>query len=226
MWPKFREVLVADLKKITIGSPDQFEHFMGPVISETSFDKITAAISKGKAEGAEVIFGGGSDKTKGWFVEPTVLLVDKPNGYTMINEIFGPVLTVSASLSLSTLRRTRADPSHRSQVYVYEDDAFEATCDVIDQTSDYSLTGAVFANDRAALDLAAHKLKYSAGNFYINCKTTGAVIGQQSFGGGRGSGTNDKAGSITLLQRFVSTRSIKEQFDSPTEFLYAHNAAD
>ena len=144
-----------------------------------------------------------ADSSVGYFVNPTVIVTKDPKSVTMVNEIFGPVITV----------------------YVYEDDDFEATCELIDNTTDYALTGSVFANDRSAVVLAQQKLRNSAGNFYINDKCTGAVVGQQPFGGARGSGTNDKSGSISIFYRFVSARSIKESFVGPSDFLYPSNRA-
>ncbi|GAA5857399.1 hypothetical protein JCM8547_002260 [Rhodosporidiobolus lusitaniae] len=204
MWPEFEEKLKAELGKVTIGRVDEFEHFMGPVISEFSYDKCISYIEKAKAEGGKVIFGGSGDKSKGFFVQPTVILTENPNSVTMKEEIFGPVLTA----------------------YVYDDHKFEETCKLIDETTDYALTGCIFSNDRAATVKAGTLLRNAAGNYYINDKSTGAVVGQQPFGGARGSGTNDKAGSISIFYRFVNARSIKETFCPPEAFPYPSNVRD
>ncbi|HMU05400.1 MAG TPA: aldehyde dehydrogenase family protein, partial [Saprospiraceae bacterium] len=174
-------------------------NFINAVIDERAFDKITSYISNAKNDpNVEIIAGGGFDKSKGYFIEPTVILASDPNYVTMCDELFGPVLTI----------------------YVYEDDKYEETLDVVDRTSPYALTGAIFSKDRYALGIAVEKLKNAAGNFYINDKPTGAVVGQQPFGGARASGTNDKAGSILNLFRWVSARTIKENFVPPTDFRY------
>jgi len=201
LWPEFKKQLVAETGKITVGPPEEPQHFMGPVIDRHSFEKITGLIEQGKKTNGEVIVGGTWDDSKGFFVQPTVIVTKDPKSVTMVEEIFGPVLTV----------------------YVYPDAEFEATCGLIDWTTNYALTGAIFAKDRDAVVLASRKLRNAAGNFYINDKCTGAVVGQQPFGGSRGSGTNDKAGSINLLYRFVNARSIKETFVAPEEFTYPSN---
>lgn len=190
-----------EVAKIKIGDPTEWENFMGPVIAQSAYDRITGVIEKAKEAGGEIIAGGKGDDSKGWFVEPTVILTKDPKSISMTQEIFGPVITV----------------------YIYEDEKFEETCDLIDTTTEYALTGAIFSNDRESIVLASNKLRNSAGNFYINDKCTGAVVGQQPFGGARASGTNDKSGSISIFYRFVSGRSIKENFGAPEEFAYPSN---
>ena len=189
----------ADLEEIKMGSPEDFSNYVNAVIDERSFNKITGYIDEAKnADGVELIAGGNYDGSKGWFVEPTVLEVQDPKYRTMCEEIFGPVLTV----------------------YVYDEDKFEETLEIVDSTSPYALTGAVFSTDRYAAELATKKLVNAAGNFYINDKPTGAVVGQQPFGGARGSGTNDKAGALMNLLRWVSARTIKETFVPPRDYKY------
>lgn len=200
-WPALREALVEQLKTVKVGNVEDFDNFMGAVIDEPAFDKISAYIAEAKkSKDAEIISGGDYDKSEGYFIQPTVILTKDPHYRTMEEEIFGPVLTI----------------------YVYEDDAFDATLDLVDQTSPYALTGAVFSNDRAAAYRASERLRHAAGNFYINDKPTGAVVGQQPFGGSRGSGTNDKAGSIINLYRWVSARSIKENMVPATDYRYPY----
>ncbi|KAL6949834.1 1-pyrroline-5-carboxylate dehydrogenase [Hanseniaspora vineae] len=181
---------------------EDIKGFMGPVIHEQSFNKLSKVIEDAKKDPElEIVAGGKVDKTTGWFIEPTIIKTTNINHKYLSQEFFGPVLT-----------------------YVeYPDAKFEEVCDIIDQTSEYALTGAVFSRDRAAIALASEKLKYCAGNFYINDKSTGAVVGQQWFGGARMSGTNDKAGSGNILSRFVSVRNIKETFTEITDFKYPHN---
>jgi len=199
LWPQIRKGLEADLASFKMGSPEDFTNFINAVIDERAFDKISSYITQAeKDKEAEVIIGGKYDKKQGYFIEPTVILAKDPHYRTMEEEIFGPVLTV----------------------YVYEDKAYEATLDLVDQTSPYGLTGAIFSKDRAAINLAMSKLRHAAGNFYINDKPTGAVVGQQPFGGARASGTNDKAGSILNLIRWVSPRAIKENFVPPVDYRY------
>jgi 1-pyrroline-5-carboxylate dehydrogenase len=198
LWNNLKEKMVADLKSIKVGPTEDFTNFVNAVIDETSFDKITSYIDKAKKDNTELVFGGGYDKSKGYFIEPTVLLTNDPYYVTMCEEIFGPVLTV----------------------HVYDDNRFEEILDVVDKTSIYALTGAVIAQDRNAIELATKKLVHSAGNFYINDKCTGAVVGQQPFGGGRASGTNDKAGSMINLLRWVSPRTIKENFVPAKDYRY------
>lgn len=199
MWDNLRSRLEEEIKTIGMGSPEDFSNFFTAVIDERAFDKISGYIAQAKKDdAAEVIIGGGYDKAKGYFIEPTVILTTDPKYRTMEEEIFGPVLTI----------------------YVYDADAYEETLELLDNTSPYALTGAVFARERHAAYLAAERLRHAAGNFYINDKPTGAVVGQQPFGGARGSGTNDKAGSILNLFRWVSARSIKENLDPPTDYRY------
>jgi len=199
IWPAVKEQLIADLQEITMGGTEDFSNFVNAVIDEKSFDKIMGYINNAKkSDKITVIAGGNGDKSKGYFVEPTVLQTTDPNYTTMCEEIFGPVITI----------------------YVYEPKDFEKTLELVDATSPYALTGAIFSQDRYAIDLAMKKLVNSAGNFYINDKPTGAVVGQQPFGGARASGTNDKAGSILNLYRWVQPRTIKETFVSPTDYKY------
>lgn len=199
IWDEVKEKYVAMVKTIKMGSPLDFTNFMTAVIDEASFDNIVGYIEYAKgSKDAEIITGGGYDKSKGYFVEPTTIVTTDPKFKSMEEEIFGPVLTV----------------------YVYKADKYEATLELCDQTSPYALTGAVFAQDRAAVAVAKDKLVNAAGNFYINDKPTGAVVGQQPFGGARASGTNDKAGSSINLMRWVSVRTIKETFDPPKAYEY------
>ncbi len=199
IWQDVKAHLQQDLNDFNMGSPEDFTNFINAVIDERAFDKITSYIANAKNDpSVEIVAGGGFDKSKGYFIEPTVILASDPNYVTMCDELFGPVLTI----------------------YVYEDDKYEETLELVDRTSPYALTGAIFSKDRYALGIAVEKLKNAAGNFYINDKPTGAVVGQQPFGGARASGTNDKAGSILNLFRWVSARTIKENFVSPTDFRY------
>ena len=199
IWNKVRGYLEDDLKSISMGSPENFENFVTSVIDEKSFDRISKYIDDANdSDNAEVIFGGTYDKSKGYFIEPTVILTSDPNYVTMREEIFGPVMTI----------------------YVFKDLDFDKTLDLVDRTSEYALTGAILADDRYIVEKATKALKNSAGNFYINDKPTGAVVGKQPFGGARGSGTNDKAGSMLNLLRWVSPRLIKETFVTPTDYRY------
>ncbi|MDQ7961753.1 L-glutamate gamma-semialdehyde dehydrogenase [Flavobacterium lindanitolerans] len=199
IWNAVKDRLVADVKSFKMGSPEDTSNFVSAVISESSFDKLAKAIDEAKASSeAEVIVGGGYDKSKGWFIEPTVIVTTNPKYDTMETELFGPVLTV----------------------YVYEDAKWEESLKLVDETSIYALTGAIFSQDRYAIDVATKALVNAAGNFYINDKPTGAVVGQQPFGGARASGTNDKAGSILNLLRWVSPRTIKETFIPATDYRY------
>jgi 1-pyrroline-5-carboxylate dehydrogenase len=205
LWPTIKEHLLADLRTIRQGGVEDFRNFMSAVIDEPAFDKIASYIDDAKrAPGVELVWGGGHDKTKGYFIEPTVLRVDDNQYTTMVEEIFGPVLTI----------------------YVYQPERFEEALELVDTTSPYALTGAVFAQDRYAIEFASQKLMNAAGNFYINDKPTGAVVGQQPFGGARASGTNDKAGAMQNLMRWVSTRTIKETFVPPTDFRYPFMAEE
>lgn len=199
MWKEVKEFLVADLKAMKMGTTEDFRNFINAVIDEKAFDKISNYIAEAKkSDQVTVVAGGNYDKTRGYFIEPTVLEVSDPHYVTMCEEIFGPVLTV----------------------YVYEDKEYPALLEMANKTSPYALTGAVFARDREALALANDKLRHAAGNYYVNDKPTGAVVGQQPFGGGRASGTNDKAGSMLNLYRWVSPRTIKENMVPPTDFRY------
>ncbi len=199
IWNEVREKLVADLGTLKMGTPEEFGNFINAVIDEKSFDKISAYITAAKASSeVEIIAGGGFDKSKGYFIEPTVLVTSNPDYVTMCEEIFGPVLTI----------------------YVYDDNQYEQVLHKLDTTSPYALTGAIFSKDREVIRKTTHALRHNAGNFYINDKPTGAVVGQQPFGGARGSGTNDKAGSILNLYRWVSARTIKEAFVSASDYRY------
>jgi 1-pyrroline-5-carboxylate dehydrogenase len=199
LWNEVKEIMVAQVKSIKMGNPEDFTNFMTAVIDEASFDKLSMFIDNARKDtDAEIIVGGGYDKSEGYFIEPTVILAKDPHYITMEEELFGPVLTV----------------------YVYDADKYEETLDILDGTSPYGLTGAIFADDRYAVDLATKKLVNAAGNFYINDKPTGAVVGQQPFGGSRASGTNDKAGSSLNLIRWVSPRTIKETFLPATDYRY------
>ena len=199
MWPKVKDIIGKMLKEIKMGDVRDFSAFVNAVIDEASFDNCMNYINHAKkSRGAEIVFGGNGDKSKGWFVEPTVILAKKPNYKSMCEEIFGPIITI----------------------YVYEDAKYEETCRLCDTTSPYALTGAIFANDRTALRKGAEILKYAAGNIYYNDKPTGAVVGQQPFGGARASGTNDKAGSYLNLVRWISPQAVKETFDPARNYSY------
>lgn len=198
-WLEMEEAMRQSIGEITTGTVLDFRNFMNAVIDETAFDKITGFIERAQgSDRAKVIIGGVSDKSTGYFIEPTVILTDDPKYETMTEEIFGPVLTI----------------------YIYDDSGFENILEIVDDTSIYALTGAVFATDRSAISRATQRLVHSAGNFYINDKPTGAVVGQQPFGGARASGTNDKAGSMLNLLRWTSVRTIKENFLPPRSFKY------
>lgn len=199
LWPKVKAYLVEDVTSFKMGSPEDMRNFITAVIHEGSFDKLAKYIDQAKAaKDAEIIVGGNYDKSKGWFVEPTVIVTTNPKYETMETELFGPVLTI----------------------YVYEDDNYEETLHLVDETSEYALTGAIISTDRYAASLATKILENAAGNFYINDKCTGAVVGRQPFGGARNSGTNDKAGSKLNLLRWVSQRLIKETFVPATDYRY------
>jgi 1-pyrroline-5-carboxylate dehydrogenase len=205
LWPALRRELEQDMARIKMGPPTDFANFFNAVIDQASFDSIRKYIDyAADSADAEVIIGGGCDDSVGYFIEPTVILARDPHFKTMEEEIFGPVMTI----------------------YVYPDEEYEATLELCDQTSPYALTGAVFAAERSAVSLALSKLENAAGNFYINDKPTGAVVGQQPFGGARASGTNDKAGARVNLLRWVSPRTIKETFDAPESFEYPFMAED
>jgi 1-pyrroline-5-carboxylate dehydrogenase len=205
LWDEVKGYLRADLEQIRMGGVEDFRNFVNAVISEKSFDKIAKYIEHAKKDPkSEIIAGGGYDKSTGYFIEPTVIESFDPQSVTMCEELFGPVLTV----------------------YVYHAENFEQTVELVDQTSPYALTGSIFAQDRYAVELATQKLANAAGNFYINDKPTGAVVGQQPFGGSRASGTNDKAGSLLNLLRWVSPRAIKETFVPATDFRYPFMAEE
>lgn len=198
IWASVKEDLLAEMKTIKVGPTEDFTNFVNAVIDEKAFDKIARYIDQAKNDGVEILHGGTYDKTNGYFIDPTIILANNPKYTTMCEEIFGPVLTI----------------------YVYEDAQWNEIFKLIDSTSEYALTGAVLAQDRQAIADATWALRHSAGNFYINDKPTGAVVGQQPFGGGRGSGTNDKAGAKVNLLRWTSQRTIKETFNPPTDYRY------
>ncbi|WP_424962345.1 L-glutamate gamma-semialdehyde dehydrogenase [Ekhidna sp.] len=199
LWDEVKKYMLEDLKSIKMGSPEDPSNFVNAVIDERAFNKITGYIDQAKSDkDVELVAGGNYDGSKGWFIEPTVFEAKDPKYKTMCEEIFGPVLTI----------------------HVYDENKFEEILGIVDGTSPYALTGAIFSKDRYAVDLATYKLRNAAGNFYINDKPTGAVVGQQPFGGARGSGTNDKAGAMMNLMRWVSARTIKETFVSPTDYRY------
>jgi 1-pyrroline-5-carboxylate dehydrogenase len=205
LWPEVKKQLLAAIAEIKMGTPRDFRNFMGAVIDEAAFGRISEyiAFAEDSAEHT-VVTGGGRDKTAGYFIEPTVITTTDPHSRLMAEEIFGPVLTV----------------------YVYSDETYDAILDICDATSPYALTGAVFARDRYAIHAAHRRLRYAAGNFYVNDKPTGAVVGMQPFGGSRASGTNDKAGSMLNLLRWVTPRTIKETFVPPTHFSYPFMAEE
>lgn len=199
LWPAVKDKLLADLATFRQGSPEDFRNFFNAVIDAKAFKSISAYIEVARQDSScEIIAGGHYDDTEGYFISPTVIVTTNPQSKTMCEEIFGPVLTI----------------------YVYDDDQYEATLTLLDKTSPYALTGAIFAKDRQVIVKTMHTLRNAAGNFYINDKPTGAVVGQQPFGGARASGTNDKAGSVLNLLRWVSARAIKENFVPPTDYRY------
>jgi 1-pyrroline-5-carboxylate dehydrogenase len=199
LWQAVKEQLITDVKSMKMGSPEDFGNFITAVIHENSFDKLASYIDQAKKDSdAEIIVGGNYDKSKGYFIEPTVIVTTNPKYATMETELFGPIMTI----------------------YVYEDAKWKQTLELVDTTSEYALTGAVFSQDRYAIEEATLALQNSAGNFYINDKPTGAVVGMQPFGGARASGTNDKAGSMQNLLRWVSPRTIKETFVTPEDYRY------
>lgn len=199
LWPRIKELVAKHLSSIKMGGVEDFSNFVNAVIDEKSFDKLAGYIEDARKDpDTEIIFGGNYDKSKGYFIEPTIILTKNPCYVTMIEELFGPIVTI----------------------YIYEEDKFEETMELLDRTSIYGLTGALFAQDREAIELGSKKLVNAAGNFYINDKPTGAVVGHQPFGGARRSGTNDKAGSLLNLQRWVSPRTIKECFLPPEDYTY------
>ncbi len=205
LWEEVKGYVLADLKDMKMGPTEDFTNFINAVIDEKSFDKLAKYIDAAKKDSnVEIIAGGNYDKSVGYFIEPTIIVAKDPKYVTMCEELFGPVLTL----------------------YVYDADKFEETLELVDSTSPYALTGAILSQDRYAIELATKKLSNAAGNFYINDKCTGAVVGQQPFGGARGSGTNDKAGAKINLLRWVSPRTIKETFTPPTDYKYPFLQAD
>lgn len=205
IWAEFKEKYVAEVSQIKVGDPQDFTNFMGAVIDEAAYEKITRYINEAKeSDEAEILTGGNSDRVPGFFIAPTTIVTTNPKFKTMQEEIFGPVITI----------------------YVYEDDKLDETLDLCNTTSPYALTGGVFAQDRQAIVEMTNRLRDAAGNFYINDKPTGAVVGQQPFGGGRASGTNDKAGSAMNLLRWMSVRTIKETMVPPTDWRYPFMEAE
>jgi 1-pyrroline-5-carboxylate dehydrogenase len=205
LWPTVKMKLIETVRSLKMGPTEDFSNFVNAVIDERSFDKIANYIEGVKQDAdTEIIVGGGYDKSKGYFIEPTIVVTQNPKSITMCEEIFGPVLTL----------------------FVYDENKYEETLDLVNTTSEYALTGAIISQDRYAIELATNKLRNAAGNFYINDKPTGAVVGQQPFGGARGSGTNDKAGAMVNLLRWVSMRTIKETFVSPTSYEYPFLSAE
>lgn len=199
LWEEVKKDLLKQVKSFKMGDPGDTANFINAVISERAFDKIKTYVDFAKdAKDAEIICGGKCDKKVGYFIEPTIIVTTNPHFRTMVEEVFGPVLTI----------------------YVYDEKKYEETLTLVDETSEYALTGSIMGNDRYAINLAIDKLEHAAGNFYINDKPTGAVVGQQPFGGARGSGTNDKAGSYLNLLRWVSARTIKETFVPATDYKY------
>ena len=204
IWPAVKEGLVKEMATLKMGPTEDFTNFVNAVIDERAFNKITSYIVQAKKDGIEILSGGNYDKSKGYFIEPTILMAPRPDYTTMCEEIFGPVLTI----------------------YVYEGKDWEGIIKTVDSTSEYALTGAVISQDRNAIAYATRELRNAAGNFYINDKPTGAVVGQQPFGGARGSGTNDKAGAKVNLLRWVSQRTIKETFTPPKDYRYPFHQPD
>lgn len=204
LWPRLKERLVPMIEGLTMGAPTDFRNFVSAVIDEKSFINISRYLELAKGTGATVLAGGKANRSEGWFVQPTLVQVQSPTHTLMVEEIFGPVVTL----------------------YVYPDKDYEATLEVCDQAAPYALTGSIFARDRSAIATASQKLRHAAGNFYVNDKPTGAVVGQQPFGGSRGSGTNDKAGSPLNLLRWTSPRTIKETFVPPTALGYPFLGAE
>jgi 1-pyrroline-5-carboxylate dehydrogenase len=199
LWPAVKQQLITDVKSMKMGSPEEFGNFITAVIHEGSFNKLVSFIEQAKKDtDAEIIVGGNYDKSVGYFIEPTIIVTTNPKYTTMETELFGPIVTI----------------------YVYEDADWETTLELVDQTSDYALTGAIFSKDRYAIEQATTALQNAAGNFYVNDKPTGAVVGMQPFGGARASGTNDKAGSALNLLRWTSPRTIKETFITPEDYRY------
>jgi 1-pyrroline-5-carboxylate dehydrogenase len=204
LWPSLRDTLAEEVATIRVGDVTDFSNFMGAVIDASSYRTQVEAVAEARSAGAEIVAGGGADDSDGWFVEPTVIRTDDPGFRLLRDELFGPVVTA----------------------YVYDEKRWDETIRLVDETAPYALTGAVFANDRYAIEDAHRGLRYAAGNFYVNDKPTGAVVGQQPFGGARASGTNDKAGSLWNLIRWVSPRTIKETLVPPRDYRYPFLAPD
>ncbi|MCG8699183.1 MAG: L-glutamate gamma-semialdehyde dehydrogenase, partial [Bacteroidales bacterium] len=205
LWPEIKEGLLKDVASFKMGSPEDFSNFINAVIDKSSYDSLVKVIERIKSEDtATIIAGGGYSDEVGYFIEPTVAVTKDPHYFAMEEEFFGPILTI----------------------YVYEDEEYEKTLEICDKTSIYALTGAIFATDRDAIETASRILVNAAGNFYINDKPTGAVVGQQPFGGSRGSGTNDKAGSVLNLLRWISPRTVKENLVPPTDYRYPFMGED
>jgi 1-pyrroline-5-carboxylate dehydrogenase len=204
LWPELRERLEEQVSALAMGDVADFSNFMGAVIDSSAFRTQQEAIEEARSNGAEIVAGGGTDDSEGFFVQPTVIATEDPGFRTMREELFGPVVTT----------------------YVYDEKRWDDTLKLVDETSPYGLTGSVFADDRNAIEQAHDALRYTAGNFYVNDKPTGAVVGQQPFGGARASGTNDKAGSMWNLIRWVSPRTIKETFVPPTDYRYPSMSSD
>ncbi len=204
IWSAVKEKLVKEMATLKMGPTEDFTNFVNAVIDERAFNKITSYIDQAKKDGIEILSGGNYDKSKGYFIEPTILMAPRPDYTTMCEEIFGPVLTI----------------------YVYDGKDWDGIIKTVDSTSEYALTGAVISQDRNAIAYATRELRNAAGNFYINDKPTGAVVGQQPFGGARGSGTNDKAGAKVNLLRWVSQRTIKETFTPPKDYRYPFHQPD
>jgi 1-pyrroline-5-carboxylate dehydrogenase len=197
--PEILKELVNVVQSLKVGTVEDFSNFVNAVIDEKSYDSIKGYIDRASNDPkAKILVGGKADKSRGYFIDPTIILTTDPDYFTLKEEIFGPVLTV----------------------FVYDEHKFEETMSLVDSTSNYALTGSIISTNRQSIERATEKLRHSAGNFYINDKPTGAVVGQQPFGGARGSGTNDKAGSIINLYRWLSARTIKETFDPPTGYAY------
>jgi 1-pyrroline-5-carboxylate dehydrogenase len=207
VWPQFKRRLVSETSALSVGTPIDHKNFIGPVIHAASFNKLSGVIDAAKSDKElELLVGGKCDNSTGYYIHPTIYTTTNPHHPLLSTELFGPILAV----------------------HVYDDtsapaEAFQAVCKLVDRTSEYGLTGSIFAADREAVRYAEDALRNSAGNFYINCKSTGAVVGQQPFGGARASGTNDKAGSSNILTRFVSMRSIKEEFNPTLSVEYPSN---
>ncbi|MCP4883699.1 MAG: aldehyde dehydrogenase family protein, partial [Flavobacteriales bacterium] len=199
LWADIKESVIKDVNSFKMGTPGDSSNFINAVIDDRAFKKLSGYLDQAKKdEDAEIIVGGGYDGSVGYFIEPTVIVTSNPQYETMCTELFGPIITI----------------------FVYEDEQWEQVLDLVDQTGEYALTGAIFSQDRYVIETATNKLENAAGNFYINDKPTGAVVGQQPFGGARGSGTNDKAGSVWNLLRWVSNRTLKETFVPPTNYRY------